>query len=79
MTLEVARLLGKEDTNKASEEDQLLLRILVPLAKLYTAKQVVCAQSLAIIDGQFRVRYNALHRQCLLCQRGWKVLVDKDI
>lgn len=54
MTLEVARLLGKEDTNKASEEDQLLLRILVPLAKLYTAKQamLVMSEGLESFGGQ---------------------------
>lgn len=40
IVLEVARLLGREDTGIATDEESLLLRLLTPLAKLYTAKQV---------------------------------------
>lgn len=40
LVLEVARLLGREDTGIASDQESLLSRLLTPLAKLYTAKQV---------------------------------------
>ncbi len=35
-----AKLLGKIECNQASKEDNELFRIVVPLLKLYTAKQV---------------------------------------
>lgn len=38
--MEIVRLLGLAETNLASEQEQLLLRLLVPVAKLYTGKQV---------------------------------------
>ncbi len=41
LTLEMARLLGLDETNLATEEDQYLLRLLTPIAKLYTAKKAV--------------------------------------
>ena len=44
-TLEVARLLGLQDCGMASSSDQLLLRILLPILKLYTAKQAVAMTS----------------------------------
>lgn len=34
-------LLGKEEVNKATEEEKSLLRLLTPLIKLYTAKQSI--------------------------------------
>lgn len=37
----LAQLLGKEDCNKASENKEALLRVLTPVAKLYTAKQSI--------------------------------------
>lgn len=40
LLMEIARLLGLAETNLASEQDQLLLRLLIPVAKLYTGKQV---------------------------------------
>uniref|UniRef100_A0A8B9DL78 ACD11 dehydrogenase n=1 Tax=Anser cygnoides TaxID=8845 RepID=A0A8B9DL78_ANSCY len=39
LLMEIAQLLGLAETNMASEQDQLLLRLLVPVAKLYTGKQ----------------------------------------
>ncbi|KAJ8018330.1 Acyl-CoA dehydrogenase family member 11 [Holothuria leucospilota] len=39
--LDAGRLLGLEETNQASEEESLLLRIVTPLVKLYTAKMVI--------------------------------------
>lgn len=40
LLMEIVRLLGLAETNLASEQEQLLLRLLVPVAKLYTGKQV---------------------------------------
>lgn len=40
LLMEMVRLLGLAETNMASKQDQLLLRLLVPVAKLYTGKQV---------------------------------------
>ena len=37
----LAQLLGKEDCDKASESQKSLLRVLTPIAKLYTAKQAI--------------------------------------
>jgi hypothetical protein len=37
----LARILGKEDCNLASETEKSLLRVLTPIAKLYTAKQSI--------------------------------------
>ncbi|XP_062592259.1 acyl-CoA dehydrogenase family member 11-like [Saccostrea cucullata] len=41
LVLEVARLLGREDTGIASDQEALILRLLTPLAKLYIAKQAM--------------------------------------
>jgi alkylation response protein AidB-like acyl-CoA dehydrogenase len=37
----LAQLLGKEDCNKATETEKSLLRLLTPVAKLYTAKNAI--------------------------------------
>ncbi|XP_021369844.1 acyl-CoA dehydrogenase family member 11-like [Mizuhopecten yessoensis] len=54
LTLEAARLLGREDVGKATEHEQMLLRLLTPLAKLYTAKQAmsVVSEGLESFGGQ---------------------------
>ncbi|KFO86952.1 hypothetical protein N320_04649, partial [Buceros rhinoceros silvestris] len=39
LLMEIVCLLGLAETNMASEQDQLLLRLLIPVAKLYTGKQ----------------------------------------
>ncbi|RME74950.1 MAG: acyl-CoA dehydrogenase [Planctomycetota bacterium] len=44
----ISRLLGKVDTHRASEDEVKILRILTPLAKLYTGKQCVAMVSEAI-------------------------------
>ncbi|MCF8459585.1 MAG: acyl-CoA dehydrogenase family protein [Flavobacteriales bacterium] len=41
----LTRLLGKEECNLASETEQSLLRLLTPVAKLYTAKQAIKSAS----------------------------------
>ena len=43
--LDVARLLGLHDCGMASSSEQLLLRLLLPILKLYTAKQAVATVS----------------------------------
>ena len=40
LVVEVCRLLGLSECSKISPEDDMLLRILTPLVKLYTAKKV---------------------------------------
>ncbi|XP_070619119.1 acyl-CoA dehydrogenase family member 11-like [Erythrolamprus reginae] len=45
LAMEVARLLGLEETKEATEEEKHLLRLLTPLAKLYTAKQAIAVSS----------------------------------
>jgi hypothetical protein len=39
--LDMARLLGKSEVGESTAEDELLLRLLTPVCKLYTAKQVL--------------------------------------
>lgn len=43
--MEVCRLLGREENKSASDRETLLLRLLTPVAKLYTAKQAVSVVS----------------------------------
>lgn len=45
LALFLTRLLGKEECNLASETEQSLLRLLTPVAKLYTAKQAIASAS----------------------------------
>ncbi|CAI9598619.1 unnamed protein product [Staurois parvus] len=54
LLMEVARLLGLEETNMATEQDQHLLRLLTPIAKLYTGKQAVAvvSEGLECFGGQ---------------------------
>jgi hypothetical protein len=48
LTFHVGELLGREEVGEASDDDLLLLRLLTPVAKLYTAKQAVAVTSEAI-------------------------------
>ncbi|XP_019362282.1 PREDICTED: acyl-CoA dehydrogenase family member 11-like isoform X1 [Gavialis gangeticus] len=54
LLMEIARLLGLEETSMASERDQLLLRLLTPVAKLYTGKQAIAviSEGLECFGGQ---------------------------
>lgn len=45
LTFELARLLGLEENNEATDRDKLVLRLLTPICKLYTAKQSVRCMS----------------------------------
>jgi alkylation response protein AidB-like acyl-CoA dehydrogenase len=48
LTFQVVELLGKEECGAASETDLAALRLLTPVAKLYTAKEAVAIASEAI-------------------------------
>jgi hypothetical protein len=48
LAFHVAELLGKQESNSATPEDLARLRLLIPVAKLYTAKQAVAVASEAL-------------------------------
>ncbi|NXS20442.1 ACD11 dehydrogenase, partial [Mystacornis crossleyi] len=54
LLMEIVRLLGLAETNLASEQDHLLLRLLIPVAKLYTGKQAsaVAVEAMESFGGQ---------------------------
>ncbi|XP_008939027.1 PREDICTED: uncharacterized protein LOC103773413 [Merops nubicus] len=54
LLMEIVRLLGLVETSQASEQDQLLLRLLIPVAKLYTGKQAsaVVVEAMESFGGQ---------------------------
>jgi len=54
LTMEVSRLLGKQECNEASDVELQLLRLLTPITKLYTAKQSmqVTSEGLESFGGQ---------------------------
>ncbi|XP_065548453.1 acyl-CoA dehydrogenase family member 11-like isoform X5 [Lathamus discolor] len=54
LLMDIIRLLGLAETNMASEQDQLLLRVLVPAAKLYTGKRAsaVVIEAMESFGGQ---------------------------
>ncbi|KFP39766.1 hypothetical protein N324_11429, partial [Chlamydotis macqueenii] len=54
LLMEIVRLLGLVETDMASEQDQLLLRLLIPVAKLYTGKQAsaVVVEAMESFGGQ---------------------------
>ncbi|KAL5015901.1 hypothetical protein ScPMuIL_005490 [Solemya velum] len=45
LTFEITRLLGKEEMGQTTEDENNLIRLIVPLAKLYTGKQAVAVAS----------------------------------
>lgn len=48
LVFHAVELLGKEELNEASKEEQAVLRLLTPLIKLYTAKQAIALVSEAL-------------------------------
>ncbi|XP_015746894.2 acyl-CoA dehydrogenase family member 11-like, partial [Python bivittatus] len=54
LMMETGRLLGLEETKKATEQDEHMLRLLTPIVKLYTAKQAVAvvSEGLECFGGQ---------------------------
>lgn len=53
LVMKACELLGKEECGKAGESDSALLRVLTPLAKLYTGKSVVsvCSEVVECFGG----------------------------
>ncbi len=45
LVFQAGLLLGKQETERISQQEMLLLRLLTPIAKLYTGKQVVSVMS----------------------------------
>lgn len=54
LTYEVARILGREEAGVASKEDSLVLRLMTPIMKLFTAKMAmsVVSEGLECFGGQ---------------------------
>ncbi|XP_039628215.1 acyl-CoA dehydrogenase family member 11-like isoform X2 [Polypterus senegalus] len=54
LVMELARLLGREETGSATELERHLLRLLTPIAKLYTGKQAIAviSEGLECFGGQ---------------------------
>lgn len=54
LSLELARLVGLEESGEATDCTRLLLRLLTPVAKLYTAKvaMTVTSEGLECFGGQ---------------------------
>lgn len=54
LTMEICRLLGREENRTSTERDTHLLRLLTPVAKLYTGKQAVgvVSEGLESFGGQ---------------------------
>uniref|UniRef100_A0ABM5F2A9 Acyl-CoA dehydrogenase family member 11-like isoform X2 n=1 Tax=Pogona vitticeps TaxID=103695 RepID=A0ABM5F2A9_9SAUR len=54
LLMEMGRLLGLEETEKATVQDQHMLRLLTPVVKLYTGKQAVAviSEGLECFGGQ---------------------------
>ncbi|HEU4564708.1 MAG TPA: acyl-CoA dehydrogenase family protein [Gemmatimonadaceae bacterium] len=48
LVFEVARLLGREECGEATDDERAILRLLTPVAKLYTGKQAVAVASEAL-------------------------------
>ena len=69
--MELANLLGKEEHGISSNEESLILRLMMPVVKLYTAKKVrVWSHDYHMIV--ISILYSVLQ----LHQKDWKVLVD---
>src|SRR5437660_1743074 len=49
LAFRVVELLGKEESGEAGESELQLLRFLIPVAKLYTAKQAIAVASEAAV------------------------------
>jgi alkylation response protein AidB-like acyl-CoA dehydrogenase len=64
LAFQVVELLGKEECGEASEAELGMLRLLTPVAKLYTAKQAVAVASEALeaIGGQGYVEDTGIPR-----------------
>jgi alkylation response protein AidB-like acyl-CoA dehydrogenase len=70
LVLHLAVLLGKSEVGRASASDEILLRLLTPIAKLYTAKQSIAVTSevLECFGGAGYVEDTGLPRLLRDCQ-----------
>ncbi|HET7396575.1 MAG TPA: acyl-CoA dehydrogenase family protein [Gammaproteobacteria bacterium] len=70
LVFELAVLLGREETGTATETEQSLLRLLTPIAKLYTGKQAVAVASevLECFGGQGYIEDTGLPSLLRDCQ-----------
>ncbi|HEX6551023.1 MAG TPA: acyl-CoA dehydrogenase family protein, partial [Gammaproteobacteria bacterium] len=70
LAFEVATLMGREETGTATEDETMLLRLLTPVAKLYTGKQAiaVASEALECFGGQGYVEDTGLPALLRDCQ-----------
>ncbi|HEX5339304.1 MAG TPA: acyl-CoA dehydrogenase family protein [Gammaproteobacteria bacterium] len=70
LTFELAMLLGREETGAIADQDRLLLRLLTPVAKLYTGKQAIAVASevLECFGGQGYIEDTGLPSLLRDCQ-----------
>ncbi|HET7307058.1 MAG TPA: acyl-CoA dehydrogenase family protein [Gammaproteobacteria bacterium] len=70
LAFEMARLLGLDECNLASDADQGLLRLMTPVVKLYTAKQAIAVASevLECFGGQGYIEDTGLPALLRNCQ-----------
>jgi hypothetical protein len=64
LVFELAALLGADEMGEASTQERALLRLLTPVAKLYTAKQAVavCSEALECFGGAGYIEDTGLPR-----------------
>jgi alkylation response protein AidB-like acyl-CoA dehydrogenase len=64
LVFELAVLMGAEEAGEASAEERALLRLMTPVAKLYTAKQAVavCSEALECFGGAGYIEDTGLPR-----------------
>ncbi len=70
LVMHLAMLLGRDETGAASSDDQVLLRLLTPVAKLYTGKQsiAVASEVLECFGGQGYIEETGLPSLLRDCQ-----------
>ena len=70
LVMHLGVLLGREETDAASDDDRALLRLLTPIAKLYTAKQAIAVASevLECFGGQGYIEDTGLPSLLRDCQ-----------
>ena len=70
LVMHLGVLLGRDETGAASDDDQALLRLLTPVAKLYTAKQAITVASevLECFGGQGYIEDTGLPSLLRDCQ-----------
>ncbi len=81
LVMDVCRLLGREESGMATQLDTNLLRLLTPVVKLYTGKQVTsCTDEIlssCCFGATFKILVLFCRRRWLWCRRVWKASVDR--